>query len=136
MFESLRRPVPKRKCFTRVTGKLWKEIESYCVQYAEQEAEARVRRKEAGWKKFFFRWSGGLPVWDLVEEEGEVVEEEVEGLDGDTEVESSSSEEEEMEEGMDGDEEVAKRVSEGAEEEAGEVMRADCAILGERANGS
>ena len=131
-FELLRRPVPKKKCFSRVTGKLWKEIESYCVQYAEQEADARLRRKEAGWKRFF-RWSGSLPLWDLVEAEGSAVESD-EGLSGDTELESSEDSEPESEMEVEG--ELAKQLSEGSEKEAGDVSRADCAILGERVNGS
>lgn len=135
-FEYLRRPECKRRCFSRVTGKVWEEIESYCVRYAEQEAEARVRREEGGWKKtFFFRWSGRLAVWDLVEEAGEVVGEE-EGLEGDTEVESSSEEDEDEDEGVGGEEILAKGVGEGAEEEAGDVLMADRAVLGERVNGS
>ena len=129
-FELLRMPVPKKKCFSRVTGKLWKEIESYCEQYAEQEADGRVRRKETGWRRFFFRWSGRLPLWDLVEEEGSVVELD-EGLDGDTEVEEED-EDEDTESEMEGEGEVAKRLSEGPEMEAGDVERA---ILGERGNG-
>ena len=131
--ELLRKPVPRKKCFSRVTGKLWKEIESYCVQCAEQEADARVRRKEVGWKRFFFRWSGSLPLWDLVEAEGSAVETD-EGLSEDSEEESSESSELESE--MEVEEEVAKQLSEGSEKDAGDVSRTHCAILGERVNGS
>ena len=128
-FELLRMPVPKKKCFSRVTGKLWKEIESYCVQYAEQEADARLRRKEAGWKRFF-RWSGSLPLWDLVEAEGSAVEAD-EGLSEALEEESSEDSESESE--VEVEEELAKRLSEGSEKEAGDVSRA---VLSERVNGS
>ena len=126
-FELLRVPVPRRKCFSKVTAKAWKEIESYCEQYAEQEADARVRRKETGWRRFFFRWSGRLPLWDLVEEEGSAVELD-EGLDGDTDVEEEE-EDEETESEMEGEEGLAKRLSEN---EADYFSRP---ILGERGNG-
>ena len=128
-FELLRMPVPKKKCFSRVTGKLWKEIESYCVQYAEQEADARVRRKETS-RKRFFRWSGNLPLWDLVEAEGSAVEVE-EGLSEALEEESSEDSESESE--VEVEEELTKRLSEGSEKEAGDVSRA---VLSERVNGS
>ena len=130
-FELFRSPVAKKKCFSRVTGKLWKESESYCEQYAEQEADVRVR-KEAGWRRFFFRWSGRLPLWDLVEEEGSAVELD-DGLDGDTEVEVEEEEDEDTESEMEGEGEVAKRLSEGPEEEADYFSRS---ILGERVNGA
>ncbi len=130
--ELLRKPVPKRKCFSRVTGKLWNEIERYCVQYAEHEAHDRVWRKEAGWKRFF-RWSGSLPLWDLVEAEGSAVESEEE-LSEDSEEESS--EDSESESSMESEDEPVKQLSEGSGKEAGDVPKADCAILGERTNGS
>ena len=131
-FELLRKPVPKKKCFSRVTGKAWDEIERYCVQHAEHEADVRVRRKETGWKRFF-RWSGSLPLWDLVEADGSAVEPE-EGSSGDSEEESWENSEPES--SMDFEEEPVKQLSEGSEKEAGDVSRADCAILGERTNGS
>ena len=129
--ELLRMPVPRKKCFSRVTGKLWMEIESYCIQYAEHEAGARVRREEAG-RKRFFRWSGKSPLWDLVEADGSAVEDDG-GLE---EEEEESSENSESESGMEVEEELAKQLGEGSEKEAGDVSRANYAILGERVNGS